>query len=924
MNNLEKRFIEARTRAIATDYAHLNPRQLEGVLTTEGPLLLLAGAGSGKTTVLINRVANLLRYGRGSDTDEIPLPISRDEVEFLEQYAARPDPEQRPLMQYLCAVEPARPWEVLAITFTNKAANELKDRLEKMLGEEARDVWAATFHSACVRILRRDIDKLGFDRSFTIYDTDDSKRVIKDILKEMGLEEKTFPVREVLSVISNAKDAMMMPEEFSQLWEQRGDWRRVRMGRVYAAYNRRLRDANALDFDDIILHTVELLQSDRQTLEYYRNKFRYVLIDEYQDTNHMQYMLASLLAGGRKNICVVGDDDQSIYRFRGANIENILSFEKQYAGARTIRLEQNYRSTQNILDAANAVIRHNVGRKGKTLWTENGAGEVVTVKTCFNEGDEANYVVGQIMMNYRRGRNWKDNAVLYRMNAQSNALEYAFKRNGVPYKIIGGTKFFDRAEVKDMLAYLCVINNPTDDLRLRRIVNVPARKIGAATMEKAQAIATEESLPLMEVLRRAGGYPQLKASAGKLISFTAMIDEMRRQADDMGLVEFYEYVCRRSGYVGMLQEKNDMESRGRLENVEELSSSIQAFLENDPENPTLSGFLDEVALYTDLDSQEAGDNCVTLMTMHSAKGLEFPSVFVVGMEDGLFPGNRAMGEPEEMEEERRLCYVAMTRAKEKLTLTNARQRMLFGRTTPCMPSRFLKEIPEENMEWLGKPEPRPTSSWDDFGDGPAYAPQREARHGAERPAHPERPVRPAAVSAPLLQLQPGDGVRHSAFGQGMVLSVRPRPGGGGLRPGGHQAAHAEGRRRALGKAVKLFRITGKVKNPLAHKRQGIVETGIYLARIFFRRAKRGRESTLGRSGSPWIRGSAYSTNWWFTPLPASLIHSRGTFFSVLATSIRGMSLVLQAYLPSRMPRSKPIIRPLMPLMAFSTAALPAM
>ena len=422
------------------------------------------------------------------------------------------------------------------------------------------------------------------------------------------------------------------------------------------------------------------------------------------------------------------------------------------------------------------MIRHNVGRKGKTLWTENGAGEVVTVKTCFNEGDEANYVVGQIMMNYRRGVNWRDNAVLYRMNAQSNALEYAFKRNGVPYKIIGGTKFFDRAEVKDMLAYLCVINNPADDLRLRRIVNVPARKIGAATMDKAQVIATEEGLPLMEVLRRAGDYPQLKASAGKLTVFTEMIDEMRRQADDMGLVEFYEYVCRRSGYVGMLQEKNNVESRGRLENVEELSSSIQAFLENDPENPTLSGFLDEVALYTDLDSQEAGDNCVTLMTMHSAKGLEFPSVFVVGMEDGLFPGNRAMGEPEEMEEERRLCYVAMTRAKEELTLTNARQRMLFGRTTPCMPSRFLKEIPEENMEWLGKPEPRPTSSWDDFGDGPAYAPQREARPGTERPAHPERPVRPAAVSAPLLQLQPGDGVRHSAFGQGMVLSVRPMGG----------------------------------------------------------------------------------------------------------------------------------------------------
>ena len=776
MTELEQKFIQARRKAIAVEYAHLNDMQQQGVMTTEGPLLLLAGAGSGKTTVLIHRVANLLRYGRGSDTEEIPIPISEDMVTFLEEYAAHPTADQQPLMQYLCAVEPAHPWEVLAITFTNKAANELKERLERMLGEEARDVWASTFHSACVRILRRDIEQIGYSRDFTIYDTDDSKRVLKDCLKELELDEKTFPVREILSVISRAKDEMLLPEDFRAYWEKNNDWRKTRIAKVYSLYTKKLRDANALDFDDIILLTVQLLQGRPEVREYYQRKFRYVLVDEYQDTNHLQYLLTSLLAGGRKNICVVGDDDQSIYRFRGANIENILSFEKQYAGARTIRLEQNYRSTQNILDAANAVIRHNVGRKGKTLWTENGAGEVVTVKTCFNEGDEANYVVGQIMMNYRRGVNWKDNAVLYRMNAQSNALEYAFKRNGVPYKIIGGTKFFDRAEVKDMLAYLCVINNPADDLRLRRIVNVPARKIGAATMDKAQVIATEEGLPLMEVLRRAGDYPQLKASAGKLTVFTEMIDEMRRQADDMGLVEFYEYVCRRSGYVGMLQEKNDVESRGRLENVEELSSSIQAFLENDPENPTLSGFLDEVALYTDLDSQEAGDNCVTLMTMHSAKGLECPSVFVVGMEDGLFPGNRAMGEPEEMEEERRLCYVAMTRAKEKLTLTNARQRMLFGRTTPCMPSRFLKEIPEENMEWLGKPEPRPTSSWDDFGDGPAYAPQREARPGTERPAHPERPVRPAAVSAPLLQLQPGDGVRHSAFGQGMVLSVRPMGG----------------------------------------------------------------------------------------------------------------------------------------------------
>ena len=782
MNELQQRFIRARRQAIALNYQHLNDKQREAVLSTEGPLLLLAGAGSGKTTVLINRVANLLRYGRGSDTEEIPMPISDDEVEFLEQYVRHPDPEQKPLADYLCAVEPARPWEVLAITFTNKAANELKDRLERMLGEESRDVWAATFHSACVRILRRDIDKLGFDRSFTIYDTDDTKRVLKDILKELELDEKTFPVREIQTIISRSKDDMILPEEFAAQAEKSQDWRRKRIGTVYALYNRKLRDANALDFDDIILHTVDLLRTDRETLAYYQRKFRYVLIDEYQDTNHLQYLLASLLAGGHRNICVVGDDDQSIYRFRGANIENILNFEKQYTGARTIRLEQNYRSTQNILDGANAVIRHNTGRKGKTLWTENGKGEIITVKTCFNESDEANYVVGQIMMNYRRGVNWKEHAVLYRTNAQSNAMEYAFKRNGVPYKIIGGMKFFDRAEVKDMLAYLCVINNPTDDLRLRRIINVPSRKIGTATVDKAQVIATEEGRPLYEILCHASDYPELKSSAVKLLAFTDMMEEMRRHVADLGLVEFYECVCDRTGYVRMLQEKNDMESRGRLENVQELASSIMGFLENEPENPTLAGFLDEVALYTDLDSQADSDNCVTLMTMHSAKGLEFPCVFVVGMEDGLFPGNRAMGDEEEMEEERRLCYVAMTRAKEKLTLTNTRQRTLYGRTSPAMPSRFLKEIPEENMEWLGKPEPQQAAShWEGEWQRPAAASQVRTRReepvrSTTAPSAPSVRDRSAAPSAPLMQLRAGDSVRHNAFGDGMVLSVRPMGG----------------------------------------------------------------------------------------------------------------------------------------------------
>ena len=797
MTDLERRFIQARHDAIATEYSNLNPCQRQGVLATEGPLLLLAGAGSGKTTVLIHRVANLLRFGRGSDTDEIPIPISEDEVQFLEQYAAAPDAAQRPLMEYLCAVEPARPWEVLAITFTNKAANELKERLGRMLGEEvAADVWASTFHSACVRILRRDIDRLGFDRSFTIYDSDDSKRVIKDIIKELELEEKSFPPREVQTIISRAKNDMQTPEDFAEQGKAINDWRKIRMSKVYSLYNKKLRDANALDFDDLLWHTVRLLETAGDVREYYQRKFRYILIDEYQDTNALQYRLAALLTNQAKNICVVGDDDQSIYRFRGADITNILSFERQFKGARVIRLEQNYRSTQNILDAANAVIRHNQGRKGKTLWTENGRGELVTVKTTYNESDEANFVLGQIMMYYRRGGNWGDCAVLYRTNAQSNAMEYACKRNGVPYKIYGGLKFFDRAEVKDMLAYLCVINNPADDLRLRRIINVPARKIGAATVDKAQLIAARYGLTLYDVLCRAEEFPELKSSAAKLKPFTDMIEEMRRRLPDCPLPEFYDYVCERSGYAPALREKDDVESRGRLENVQELKSSILTYLENaEGTEPSLSGFLDEIALYTDLDSRADGDNCVTMMTMHAAKGLEFPQVFVVGMEEGLFPGNRAMGDGAEMEEERRLCYVAMTRAREKLTLTNARQRTLYGRTTPCMPSRFLNEIPEENMEWLSKPQPR-SESWEerdsDYGDrgyGSSYGGygQRSAAPVVTRrePAEPKAgALRSAAgaskaapkAAAPRMQIQAGETVEHDAFGRGLVLSVRAMGG----------------------------------------------------------------------------------------------------------------------------------------------------
>ena len=784
---MDSRFLTARKNYIERQFSQLNDMQRQAVLTTEGPLLLLAGAGSGKTTVLINRIANLMRFGRGSDCCEISHAVTEDDVAFLESLGDDPSPDDTRRADSLCAVEPAAPWSIIAITFTNKAANEMKERLSNLLGSQAQDIWAMTFHSACCRILRRDIERMGFTRSFTIYDSSDSERIMKEIIKDMELDDKTFPAKYVLGAISREKDKMVSPGEMLDRAERTGDIRAQHIARAYGKYQTRLKDNNALDFDDIIYITVQLLQQNEDVLQYYQRKFRYVLVDEYQDTNHLQYLLTSLLAGGYRNICVVGDDDQSIYRFRGANIENILSFEKEYRGARVIRLEQNYRSTQNILDAANAVIRHNQGRKGKTLWTRNGAGDKVLIKTNFNEGDEANFVVGQVMMNYNRGMNWRDHAVLYRMNAQSNALEYAFKRSGVPYKIIGGMKFFDRAEIKDMLAYLCVINNPTDDLRLRRIVNVPSRKIGAATVDKAQLLATAHGVPLYEIFRHASGYPELRSAAVKLEGFTALMEEMREKAGEMPLPEFYEFVCNRSGYTAMLTEKNDMESRGRLENVQELTSSIHAFLDNQPDDPSLSGFLDEVALYTDLDSTEESDNCVVMMTMHSAKGLEFPEVFVVGMEDGLFPGNRAMGDEEEMEEERRLCYVAMTRAREHLTMTHAKQRMLFGRTTPAMPSRFLEEIPEENSQWVGKPEPRQERHWsDDYNDDTAYGGFGGGYTGrgtvgyAERPT-PKKPAYVAAAaakkeSAPLMEIKAGESVKHAAFGHGLVLSVRAMGG----------------------------------------------------------------------------------------------------------------------------------------------------
>ena len=761
-------FASLRRAAIALDYPNLNPEQLQAVLTTQGPLLLLAGAGSGKTTVLIHRVANLIRYGRGSDSTEVPGWVTEEDLNFLRGYVDHPTPEGKEYAARLCELDPAPPWTILAITFTNKAAGELKDRLERVLGPQALDIWASTFHSACVRILRRDIERLGFPSSFTIYDTDDSLRVVKDCLKELGMDEKLFPPRSVLSTISKAKDQMQLAEDFHKEARKSGDFRLEQIARLYTLYQKRLWEAGALDFDDIIFHTVRLLQQDGEVLAYYQNKFRYVLIDEYQDTNHMQYLLASLLAGGHKNICVVGDDDQSIYRFRGATIENILSFESQYKNAQCIRLEQNYRSTKTILSAANHVIRRNQGRKGKELWTAGAEGDKVHLYTAMNESDEAQYVANTILENYRQGRRWRDHAVLYRMNAQSYQLELAFKRTGIPYRVIGGTRFFDRAEVKDMLAYLCVISNPQDDLRLSRIINVPARGIGATTVERARAIAAQEGVSLWQVISQPERYPALQKAGAKLGAFTALIRDLQAMSG-MDLGAFYEIVMERTGYAAMLQVKPDVENRTRLENIRELLTSIKGYMEH-TDSPSLAGFLDEIALYTDLDNHDPNEDAVVMMTMHSAKGLEFPVVFVVGMEEGIFPGMRCIGDEEEMEEERRLCYVALTRAKEQLHLTCASMRMLYGRTSANRPSRFAGEIPPELLEQSGRSYQERSRPWE---SGSSFVPSPQAR---PKPIPtPGRPI-PTQSTSPALTLQKGDSVQHKAFGRGLVLSVQKMGG----------------------------------------------------------------------------------------------------------------------------------------------------
>lgn len=761
------RFIAARSRYIESQFQGLNQMQREAVLATEGPLLLLAGAGSGKTTALINRIANLIRFGRGSDTNDVPASVTDEDVAFLETVSAESPEFDLRRADHLCAVEPAASWSIIAITFTNKAATELKERLTAMLGPEAQDIWAMTFHSACCRILRREIERLGYTRSFTIYDSADSERLMKEIIKDMGLDDKTFPAKYVLSIISREKDKLVTPDAMLEHIELSGDMRLLHVAKAYQRYQTKLKENNALDFDDIILKTVQLLQDNEDVRTYYQRKFRYVLVDEYQDTNHLQYLLTALLAGRYENICVVGDDDQSIYRFRGATIENILDFEKQHMGARVIRLEQNYRSTQAILNAANAVIAHNIGRKGKRLWTANGEGERITVYEAGDEGSEANYVAGQIISG-SKGKNFRDYAILYRTNAQSNALEFAMKRNGIPYRVIGGMRFFERAEIKDMLSYLCVINNRTDDLRLNRIINNPPRGLGTKTIETAQRLATAEGQGLYRVVSDPYSYAPLEKAAGKLKQFSDMIEGLARLLDEgVALPEFYEEVMLRTGYVNMLQSKPTEENKTRLENIRELKSSINTYVQN-AETPSLAGFLEEIALYTDIETYNEDDDAVVMMTMHSAKGLEFPYVFLVGFEDGLFPGMRAIGDMEEMEEERRLCYVAITRAKQKLTISYARQRMLYGRTNASLPSRFLREIPEDITERKG--------GYQQYPSRPAYSYgtfKQEQRPGPpiRNTFYDKHTSAPAPQKQGYLELNKGDMVQHTAFGKGMVLSV---------------------------------------------------------------------------------------------------------------------------------------------------------
>ena len=697
---------------------NLNARQVEAVIHKDGPMLVLAGAGSGKTTVLIARVERLIENG-------------------------------------------VRPWNILTITFTNKAADELKNRLVAKLGTEAADVFASTFHSMCVRILRRDGEKIGIPKSFTIYDADDSLRVVKKCLKAINLDEKQFAPRPIAGAISHAKESLEQPKELAANAEKTGDFRQKIVARVYAEYQKELHEAGALDFDDLLCETVRLFRESPETLEYYQNRWRYIMVDEYQDTNHVQYMLVALLAQKYKNICVVGDDDQSIYKFRGATIENILSFERQFPGAKVVRLEQNYRSTQNILSAANKVIEHNLERKGKTLWTANGDGSKITVRRCVDEDSEASFVADKVLDGVSVGKKYSDFAVLYRMHAQSNSIEHAFTRAGIPYKIIGGLRFYERKEIKDLLAYMSVITNPADNLRLVRIINEPKRGIGDTTVAAAERLSDATGLSLFEIFEHADEYADLSRRSAVLMHFTETIKSLAEEAESFDAESFFDSLCEKTGYLDMLRAQG-AEGEGRIENIGELKTNLMKY-EEAAEQPELAGFLEEVALYTDLDRMEETDS-VLMMTLHSAKGLEFPSVFIVGMEEGVFPGMQAIYDMNEMEEERRLAYVGMTRAKRNLYLTAAASRMIFGQTNHNRISRFIEEIPDEYKEFFDETERRRQNVSYHFEEAPSGRIRTEKTFSA------------APQKAQGTVFGVGDRVRHKVFGGGTVLAASPMAG----------------------------------------------------------------------------------------------------------------------------------------------------
>lgn len=744
--------------ALTSFFSRTNEMQRKAVFQVKGAVLIIAGAGSGKTTVLCNRIANMMRFGNAYLANEV-RDITPEEEQFLEAFPSmEKTPENAERLAQIVAVDPVAPWNILAITFTNKAAGELKQRLIDMIGEGAEKINASTFHSACVKILRREIENLGYQRSFTIYDEDDSKRVIKDVMKRLDMDEKVFNPKVFKNMISRCKDKMISPEEYAPMAQASGELLEKRCAEVYTQYQAALRAASAVDFDDIIYLTVKLFEDFPDVLDHYRHLYKYIMVDEYQDTNVAQYRLIALLAGDNGNLCVVGDDDQSIYRFRGATIENILNFEKQYPGSVVIRLEQNYRSTENILNAANAVIKNNTQRKDKALWSDLGEGEKIKCCNFDSEIAESRFVADTILEGVKNGKHYTDFALLYRSNSQSRSFENTLARSGIPYTIVGGLRFYDRKEIKDIMSYLAVLNNPYDTVRFRRIINEPKRGIGDATVEEIIRIADGLHMSPIEVCREASQYETLSRKSAALKAAANLFDELDELADTLRLDELIDAVAEKSGYIKAMQALGE-EGAGRIENITELKSNAMTLLDENPET-TLPDFLEQVALVSDLDSYDGDLDRVSLMTMHSAKGLEFDTVFMVGAEDNIFPSYRSMSDPAEMEEERRLAYVAITRAKRMLYITHTSYRMLYGQTMRNKLSTFVREIPENLIEKTGERVHKPASEWKKPVK-PNYLAQ-EAAMAAARTA----PVASGIVFAA------GDRVKHNVFGEGTVADAK--------------------------------------------------------------------------------------------------------------------------------------------------------